>query len=536
MNCCLKFGQFSRFYLLIIYSFLVKLLINILFSLEYHHPYQMKIANCSIVKYPVLNNHFLIYFIFYYFGYLLFSFIFLGNRYRKETNIIDYNININDSFEINKINTSNSLRTQSKQSSTKANSEFLSFFLPNISKTQLNKILFNIFLISFIYMVSEMIIYFLDQKNHTYINFCLFQIIFIHFFLYRKDKNKLYKHQILSFALILILGFGIKLISSLTKQCEYPVKDPDEGLDLMPEFFRETIRESTIKVNEKGLRACKNAYNIFFDKSGDFYSFIIIAILGYLIGNLLYSFSVVNIRDLINKKYIPHYTLIFFIGCLGLIMTLLSITVSSLISCGTSYSDSKNRISFLCQSIKILNETEDHKIYSENYFDSFISYKTNLHDAYYLYQPGEDGKKKKDVILEIIFTCFLPIFTFAKANFDFLIIKELGPFHILFPEILLQITKDFIIIIYKIYKKLVDGTQIKQFIFITVANIVVFIGLCIYLELLELHFCKLDKNIKKNIAMRSISDIQTNEEGLVDNEIFFGDSKYGINERDSYTG
>ena len=118
------------------------------------------------------------------------------------------------------------LRTQS---SINESSKFLSFFFPNISKEKLYESLKIIILVSFIYMVGEMIMGYLDQKNHTYVNLCMFQIIFIHFFLFKAKKYKLYKHQILSFCLILILGFEIKLVSSLTRQCEYKTRDPNEA-------------------------------------------------------------------------------------------------------------------------------------------------------------------------------------------------------------------------------------------------------------------------------------------------------------------
>lgn len=538
MKYCLSFGKFSKFYLLIIYSYLVKLLINILFRIEYQDPLEKKISNCSIIKYPVLNKHILIYFIYYYFGYLVLSLIFLGNNYRKEKNQIDYIKDIDDSLEINSIS-SKSLKTKRTQSltNTNKNSKFFSFFFPNLSKMKINESLYIIFLICFIYMISEMIINYLNQKNYIYIDFCIFQIIFIHFFLFIKEKNKLYRHQILSFCLILILGFGIKLIFSLTKQCEYPIKDPNKDiLDFWPDEYKEIIRNAVISTNEKGVKSCKNAYNIFFDKTGDFYGFIIIAILGYLIGNILQSFSTVKIRDLINKKYFSHYSLIFFIGCFGLIISIIVLTLTSLISCGKNHPKNNDRISFLCPAVKnIIHNTTETTLDSEYFFDNLISYIADLNDAYIIKQKGKDAKKKKDVILEIIFTVLLPLLTFSKVNFDFLIIKELSPFHILFPEILFQISRDFITIIYKIYKGLIDNTQIKQFIFITVANLIISIGLFIYLELIEIKCCKFDKDIKKNIAIRSINDVDTNE-GLVDNEIYFGDDKYGINERDSYTG
>ena len=58
------------------------------------------------------------------------------------------------------------------------------------------------------------------------VNFWVLQIFFIHFILYRKEKLKLYSHQKLSFAIILLLSFGIYFVSSFLKQCEYLNQDP----------------------------------------------------------------------------------------------------------------------------------------------------------------------------------------------------------------------------------------------------------------------------------------------------------------------
>ena len=113
----------------------------------------------------------------------------------------------------------------------------------------------------------------------------MFQIIFIHFFLFKSKKEKLYKHQILSFCLILFLGLGFKLISSLTKQCEYPTQDPNKLIDDMfkyiedeavKEALKKNIINSITKINDEGLKSCKNGYSIFLIKTGDFYALIII--------------------------------------------------------------------------------------------------------------------------------------------------------------------------------------------------------------------------------------------------------------------
>jgi len=49
-----------------------------------------------------------------------------------------------------------------------------------------------------------------------------------------------------------------------------------------------------------------------------------------------------------------------------------------------------------------------------------------------------------------------------------------------------------------------------------IAEIFCFLGSLIYLELIELHFCQMDYNIKKNIEIRAKIDI--NGERLIEDE------------------
>ena len=117
-----------------------------------------------------------------------------------------------------------------------------------------------------------MLTFYIDQKNMTFVNFWVFQIFFIHFFLFRKEKLKLYSHQKLSFMIILLLSFGTNFASSFFKQYDYPNQNYNKIDDInktiiFPPKIRENItkaiRDSIIKANERGNRACINKYNIF---------------------------------------------------------------------------------------------------------------------------------------------------------------------------------------------------------------------------------------------------------------------------------
>ena len=137
-----------------------------------------------------------------------------------------------------------------------------------------------------------------------------------------------------------------------------------------------------------------------------------------------------------------------------------------------------------------LNET------SPIYFDNIKAYFTHLDNAIHLNHIST--KKPIYGYIEIFVSIFiLPSINFFKANFHFFIIKNLGLFHLLLPEVIYKLTKDTLIFILKIINDLIEKTQIIQFIIISIGNIFTFIGVSIYLELIEIKFCGFDKDTKK---------------------------------------
>jgi len=143
------FGKFNRFYWLILFSALFKILINIFFKVEIQK--MMINENISILKSPLLNNHIFVRFIYYYFGFII-----LGSIYAKQLFI-------------------------NKES-----------FNDEIFKEKDKKTLCSILLVLIIYIIYEILTFYIDQRNMSCVNFWAFQIFFIHFFLSRKESLKLY--------------------------------------------------------------------------------------------------------------------------------------------------------------------------------------------------------------------------------------------------------------------------------------------------------------------------------------------------------
>jgi len=279
------FGKFNRFYWLILLSALFKILINIFFRVDIQK--LMINENISILKSPILNEHIFVRFIYYYFGFIVLGFIYLISKRVKEKK------NNNKSQKI-KEEEENYAHLQSINSRTASIELIYNDVYEELGRRALRPIL----LVVIIYIISEMLYFYIDQKNMAIVNFWVLQIFFIHFILYRKEKLKLYSHQKLSFVIILLLSFGTYFVSSFSRQCEYPNKNPnylDEDFinktKIFPQNIREnitkTLQDSKIKANEKGNRACSNKYNVFLLDNNYFKYFIVLAAFGYLIASFL---------------------------------------------------------------------------------------------------------------------------------------------------------------------------------------------------------------------------------------------------------
>ena len=72
----------------------------------------------------------------------------------------------------------------------------------------------------------------------------------------------------------------------------------------------------------------------------------------------------------------------------------------------------------------------------------------------------------------------------------------------------------FIIILIKNYNKINEfvGNNDKEIIFDLFVYIIITFGFLVYLEIIELDFCNLNYNLKRNITIRSIEDYELKSE------------------------
>ena len=114
--------------------------------------------------------------------------------------------------------------------------------------------------------------------------------------------------------------------------------------------------------------------------------------------------------------------------------------------------------------------------------------------------------------------------SFLNTYFEFLIIRDLDPFYIIPIDSIFFLILE--IIDYCMTYSLADSYRNSKFVCQILSNSIDIFFSCIYLEIIELHFCKLDLFIKKNIVFRGIEDINL---GLM-NELVDKSEKHEKNE------
>ena len=171
-----------------------------------------------------------------------------------------------------------------------------------------------------------------------------------------------------------------------------------------------------------------------------------------------------------------------------MILLLLASLISSFIKCVDK--TTLNDVDLIC----LINIKEDNN--TDYYFDSFSFFFEKLRD-------------KETVGLNIlyIFLFLLKILLNSlRLLFSLLIIKHLNPEYYLCSFIYYY----FIIRLVYLIKTIIDDSDIKVTILNLIAQTISLICVMIYLELIELNFCNLDRNLKKNIEARSFSESSLN--------------------------
>ena len=325
--------------------------------------------------------------------------------------------------------------------------------IANSEKVSIFKILY----VCLIYCLHSEIARIMYLFNFSGLDFWIFDVIFTLFFMDIYFIINYYKHKKYSMGFIIIINTILLLIASFLKNTDTHDDDnPDQ-----------------------------NTYQIIEDIIGNNYSFFFI-ILIFIFLSIFLSFSRVKTKVLMHYNYISPYKIIFYTGINGIIITSIGLLLVSLLEC----KGKDKTVSNYC----IITKTDEN--------DNIKYY----HDSIFIYIDELKNTDNYKFYLEIIL--IIPIFfmvNFFGFTCEILTIYYLNPLYVLVRENLYYFAQRFIFIFVNLdnYNKYIS---LKQFFILQTSEVTALLGYAVYLEIIELRFCNLDKDLKRKIMERAQRD------------------------------
>ena len=315
-----------------------------------------------------------------------------------------------------------------------------------LSKKHLTTLLFIIIL----WVLEEQLkqIYMDTLKN---LDIWMLELIIIYYFMKKTFNVKLYKHQILSF-IIIIFPFIFKIVTIILSCI-----NPD--------------------INDPGIIYLNNKY------------IIPIGIILYIILLISDSYILTKIKLFIDTRFISISEVLMYFGLFGSIYCIIITIVSTHIECHLF-------IDNICE-IKTKDNNNNSTIY---YYENYKIYFNGL-------------KERENLIKEILANFVNDISFLLKYFFSLQVVKLLSPIHNIFSiPVFFFFQKTLLAIITLcIEHNLFIKNKIKyilwKFILDISGDLLSILGLMIYLEIIELNFCNFDYDIKKSIFIRATEDL-----------------------------
>ena len=443
MDKYISFGQFNKKYFFILGSLIVRIIITFIYGFT---PYLTPKNTIYIFGFKSnFFSHPMLSYCFQYFslilGGLILAFIFRDKKKLKNEN--EENIN-NETTK----GTTSVTRTRT---STIASTNYI---YNDRNKSNDLKYFAIILFVYSLYYFAKIAMSSFDNIGYNRVKYWPLEFIFLFLFA-KKIMNKiLYKHQKLSLTILLFTCTTIYVINSFIPQSS---KDCSA-------LKGEELKECNI------LRM--NIYNDIGNKFGWYFIPIIIFI--YLAAMISNAYSSITSKWFMDIKYITLNRILIYVGGIGLCYSLILLFVFSNVPC-SQYEGSLIR--YICK----------------------LDYKSDLfYDNYRILSDIEiNGKFYIDIF--IIIPVFI-IASFLSIFFELLIIKDLDPFYLIPIDctyFLIYEIIDYCVTypISNLYRNLKFSCQFCS-------NVIAIFLCSIYLEIIELHFCFLDLQLRRIIIKR----------------------------------
>ena len=413
-----------------------------------------------------------------------------NNNIKKENNIIDYSFKLENHFLIRDL-----LKfigeiicgiilyifykhlEQNTRISLKKYEEAKSKYFGEKAKSNNN----SLYLIGFLYSLNIILRSFCMSLNFD-AGFWTLEIIFIVYLSYRILKTKIGNHQKVTIFLLSVL-FIFQILSTFIQRTNHECKQ-----------IGENCKEIYLYDN--------NLYIVIIKKLGHFI-FIPILFIIYIINYIFRDYSWVKSKYLMDIKSVPMYKILFFTGITGTIIVIICFSFVSFFPCNSyknvditnfTYIDSDNQVKNIVLSTQICNlmDYDDKTKELKFYYDNFLIF------------LKEYNNFNIKGLLEIV---ALPLYLIMNLIISFsqiMILKHLDIF-----ILLVNVSFNYFIgrlIVFIINKGEEKYMTLSLFILLELEEIISIIAYSIYMELIELKFCKLDYDLKKNIQNRGNSD------------------------------
>ena len=309
---------------------------------------------------------------------------------------------------------------------------------------------YEIIVVCLSYCISYEIISLLYLFKFDRIEIWTLEILFVLYFMKKYFKIKIYNFKKLALVIILVPITILLIISTV-----------------LPYSYHELPEEKSEDLN---------AYEEIEAITGSKTYFIPISLL-FITMTIFLSYSRVKSKVFMDLRYLSPYLIVFYIGIFGSILIFIMLVLISIFKCSDGIAD-------FCM-IKDLN---DEKIL---YIDNAIIYFREL---------GESGKRMYIEIFLVI--PFYLIIKFFEFTCEILVIYYFNPNYVLVRDNLYYgiIRLIFIIVNNKTFEQ---DISLTQFIILETSEVLSIFAYGIYLEIIELRFCKLDRYLKRNIIKRS---------------------------------
>ena len=223
--------------------------------------------------------------------------------------------------------------------------------------------------------------------------------------------------------------------------------------------------------------------------------YIILGLFIYIFIINIRAYSYTKIKWFIDLKYISETKLLIYIGFIGILISSILCIIETNIECSP-------KINF-CK-VSYTNSSSKHL------------------DNFGVYYETISSLKNYEIIYEICLILFGMICSFFGFYYDILIIKYLTPVHIIFYGSIYYFINKIIGLFFIFYNKIKnnhffnenenDEEQFYLFLFDLLGIFITIFGFLIYLEIIELGFCKLNYNLRKYIEKRRVEEIKNKDD------------------------